>query len=185
MRGGRVTVAQQQRGFGLRDLRRRRKEATDELISALTKLKLKSDQQSRICDISLLTVLPYVGYEAAHEDLVELKTRSSSHPFPLTEEDVYAQAVFSATPTTIAAIHDRGTFLMEEIYKLDDMEESEQVTEVKNGVRKVGDLLKKLVETLKDEPNGARYCLICKEPKDRVLALRRGGRGAGSLVNRI
>jgi len=82
------------------------KEATDELISALTKLKLKPDQESRAFDTSLLTVLPYVGYEASHEDLVELKTRSSSHPFPLTEEDIYAQAVFSATPTTIAAIHD-------------------------------------------------------------------------------
>jgi len=74
---------------------------------------------------------------------------------------------------------------MEEIYKLDDMEESDEVREVKNGVRKVGDLLKELLETLKDEPDGARYCLICKDPKDRVLAFRRGGRGAGSLVNKI
>ncbi|KAK9900309.1 hypothetical protein P389DRAFT_207831 [Cystobasidium minutum MCA 4210] len=131
-----------------------------------------------------LHVQPYDGFQIGHENLIELKTRSIRSARPLGESDVYAQAVWSGTPMTINALHDRGEFQVEKVYKLSEMKKMEETKDVREGVKRVGALLRRIIDTLKDKPSGSRYCLISRGPDEEELLLREGGRGAGLTENK-
>lgn len=131
----------------------------------------------------ILQVLPYDGYEASHEALLELRTRSSKSNFPVQREDMYKHSVWSSTPTTVVALHAFGTFEREEVYDFADLEECAGGEAVQEGVWKVGQLLKGLIQELKSKPVGSKYALVCALPFERSLVLKEGGCGSGLVEN--
>lgn len=162
------------------------KESVDDLAEELFKLGLKnSEGQSKTASVTPLLVLPYHGFEVGHEHLIEIKTRSMKNLCPLLESEVYAQAVWSGTPTTINAVHRQGTFELEEIYKLSEMEKMRETRLVREGMKRLGVLLKEVIELLKEKPAGSKYCLICEGPGEKELFLIEGGRGAGLRENQV
>lgn len=131
----------------------------------------------------IFQVLPYDGYEASHEALLELRTRSIKSNFPVQLEDMYKHSIWSSTPTTIVALHAFGTFEREEMYDFADLEECAGGEAVREGVWKVGQLLKELVQKLKSKPVGSKYALLCVLPFERSLVLKEGGCGSGLVEN--
>lgn len=162
------------------------RESLNDLAEELSKLGLKNSkaQSKTAASVSPLLVLPYHGFEVGHEHLIELKTRSMKNPCPLLESEVYAQVVWSGTPTTINAVHRQGTFEIEEIYKLSEMEKMRETRLVREGMKRVGVLLKEVIALLKEKPAGSKYCLICRGPGEKELFLKEGGRGAGLRENK-
>lgn len=163
------------------------KEGISDLAEALSNMTVKSKGQGLLDgrskrQVGSLELLPYNGYEIGHEALIELKTRSARNPKPLEPSDIYAQAVWSGTPTTINAVHLNGVFREEEIYRLSELEELDETQDVRRGVKEVGKLLEGIISLLQDQPAGSKFCLISKGPQAKELLLRKGGRGAGLLL---
>jgi hypothetical protein len=164
------------------------KENLSDLVQALSNVSLgpkRKDGQGKEStpERAPISLLPYDGYVASHDSLVELKTRSIRNPFPVTPEEIYAQAIWSCTPTTIVAVHRNGTFENAQIFKLSELEGMEETRKVRLGVKKVGRVLKELVTLLQDKPAGSKMCLICKGVGAQELYLKAGGRGAGMTAN--
>lgn len=162
------------------------KESVTDLIEALDNMTIKTKQAGSASadkgsQASPLSVVPYGGYETSHDGLLELKTRSARNPFPLEASEIYAQAVWSGTPTTIVALHHNGNFQEEQIYKLSELEKMDSTAEMRENVNKVGFLLKTVMRELKAEPAGSKFCLLSKKAQPEVLYLKEGGRGAGLL----
>lgn len=160
------------------------KESVSDLIDALSNMGITSrkDELEVTKDGNLapvLTIVPYGGYDAQHHSLIELKTRSSRNPFPLDAKDIYAQAVWSSTPTTINALHCHGKFHKEQIYKLSELETLDATKELRKDVKRVAFLLKSVIKCLEAESTGSKFCLISRKAQPEMLYLKRGGRGAG------
>lgn len=155
-----------------------------DLADALSKMALKHSADAKTeRNPAALVLVPYAGYETSHDTLIELKTRSTKNPHPLEAKDVYAQAIWSRTPTTINALPSHGEFEDVEIFKLDELESMESTKDIQKGVKRVGELLKATIRLVQDEPANSRFCLICKGPDTKELYLRKGGHGAGMTKN--
>ena len=149
-----------------------------ELAQELASVELSNRPQSvstpgALSTASTLILRPYDGFEANHEDLMELKTRSLRSTAPLDAADIYSQAFWSQTPITIIAKHHAGRFQEQEELSLDFIEKQAGID---TDISKVGTLLKEILGIFADSEKGERACLVC-EGGD--LFLLEGGRGAG------
>jgi len=107
----------------------------------------------------LIRVIPSNHPHPPQSSLIEIKTHNWTRALDL--NDTYGQLVFSQTPWLYVGRHKEGDFSVEPVQKLslDDVDFLRTAEEQKEVIRRVGGMLRKMVEIVREEGKVGFVCV--------------------------